>query len=53
MFVEELLDRLAGDPALEASVRANTPDNARLTFDHILSDGCRRWSRSTSSSTSG
>ncbi len=38
VFVEELLRRLADDPALEASVRANTPDNARLTFDHVVTD---------------
>ena len=38
VFVEELLRRLTDDPALEASVRANTPDNARLTFDHVMSD---------------
>jgi type I restriction enzyme R subunit len=38
VFVEELLDRLGTDAALEASVRANTPENARLTFDHVVSD---------------
>lgn len=38
VFVEELLGRLAGDPSLEASLRANTPANARLTFDHRASD---------------
>jgi type I restriction enzyme R subunit len=26
---------LVGDPALEASVKVNTPENARLTFDHV------------------
>jgi hypothetical protein len=29
---------LAGDTALEQSVRANTPENARLTFDHVVND---------------
>lgn len=38
VFVEELLGRLAEDPALEASLRANTPANARLTFDHRAGD---------------
>jgi type I restriction enzyme R subunit len=38
VFVEELLNRLDADPALEASVRANTPENARLTFDHVVTD---------------
>jgi type I restriction enzyme R subunit len=38
VFVDELLERLSTDAALEASVRANTPENARLTFDHVVSD---------------
>lgn len=38
MFIEQLEARLAGDPALEASIRVNTPDNARLTFDHVVND---------------
>ena len=38
VFVEELLNRLAADPALEASMRVNTAENARLTFDHVVGD---------------
>jgi Type I site-specific restriction-modification system, R (restriction) subunit and related helicases len=38
VFLEQLEARLAEDPALEASVRVNTPENARLTFDHVVSD---------------
>ncbi|MGH2398140.1 MAG: hypothetical protein ACRDFW_14440 [bacterium] len=30
--------RLTVDQALMLSVRANTPENARLTFDHVVSD---------------
>jgi len=29
---------LVGDPALTASVRVNTPENARLTFDYVVGD---------------
>jgi type I restriction enzyme R subunit len=38
VFVRELEERLAGDPALAASVRTNLPENARLTFDYVVSD---------------
>ncbi len=38
VFIRQLEDRLAGDPALVASVRVNPPENARLTFDHVVSD---------------
>jgi type I restriction enzyme R subunit len=38
VFIRQLEDKLAGDPALVASVRANTPENARLTFDHVVTD---------------
>jgi len=38
VFIEQLEARLAEDAALEASVRVNTPDNARLTFDHVAND---------------
>jgi type I restriction enzyme, R subunit len=38
VFVQDLEDRLEANPALEASVRANTRDNARLTFDHVVND---------------
>ncbi len=37
-FIRELEEKLAGDPALTASVLANTPENARLTFDHVVND---------------
>jgi type I restriction enzyme R subunit len=36
--VQDLEDRLEANAALEASVRANTRDNARLTFDHVVND---------------
>ncbi|MGH2778928.1 MAG: nucleotidyltransferase domain-containing protein, partial [Actinomycetota bacterium] len=38
VFVEELESRLVDHAGLEASVRANTPENARLTFDHVIED---------------
>lgn len=38
VFVEELESRLVDHTGLEASVRANTPENARLTFDHVIED---------------
>ncbi len=33
-----LEQQLTTDPALVASVQANTPENARLTFDHVATD---------------
>jgi len=38
VFIEQLEQKLAADLALAASVRVNTPENARLTFDHIVGD---------------
>lgn len=38
LCIQELEHRLAGNSALEASVRANTPENARLTFDIVVND---------------
>jgi len=38
VFIEELENRLGQHPGLEASVRANTAENARLTFDHVVAD---------------
>jgi type I restriction enzyme R subunit len=38
VFIRTLEERLAGDPALEASVKVNTPENARLTFDQVAGD---------------
>ena len=33
-----LEERLAGNEALSASLKANTKENARLTFDHVVKD---------------
>ena len=38
LSIERLLERLSDEPALEASIRVNTPENARLTFDHVVND---------------
>lgn len=38
VFICQLEDRLAEDPSLVASIRVNPPENARLTFDHVVSD---------------
>ncbi len=38
VFIQQLEERLAADPSLEASVRSNVPENARLTFDHVVTD---------------
>lgn len=38
MFVRVLEERLAGDARLAASVRANPPGTARLTFDIAVTD---------------
>src|SRR3989338_5735359 len=38
VFIEQLEEKLAGDVALEASVRVSPPENARLTFDHVVND---------------
>ncbi len=38
VFIELLERKLAGDPALTASVQANPPENARLAFDHVVND---------------
>jgi type I restriction enzyme R subunit len=38
VFIEQLENKLAGDEALTASIRVNTPENARLTFDHVVAD---------------
>ena len=34
----EIEQRLAYNTALGASVRVNPPENARLTFDHVVND---------------
>jgi len=38
VFIRDLEERLAKDPALRASVKVNPPENARLTFDHVVTD---------------
>jgi len=38
IFIQHLEEQLAEDPALVASVQANTPENARLTFDYVVTD---------------
>ena len=36
--IRQLQTKLTDDPGLEASVRVNTQENARLTFNHIFND---------------
>lgn len=38
VFIEQLESKLAANDALEKAVLANTPENARLTFDHVVND---------------
>lgn len=38
VFIEQLMGRLDENPAVAASIQVNTPDNARLTFDHVVND---------------
>lgn len=38
VFIEQLEAKLAGNEALEKAVAVNTPDNARLTFNHVVND---------------
>jgi type I restriction enzyme R subunit len=38
LFIQQLEEKLSGDAALEASVKVNVPENARLTFDHVAND---------------
>ena len=38
VFIRQLEERLANDAALVASIRGNPPENARLTFDHVVAD---------------
>ena len=38
VFIKHLEAKLAGDTALEVSVKVNPPENARLTFDHVAND---------------
>jgi type I restriction enzyme R subunit len=36
--IQRLEAQLSQDPAVNASIRANTRENARLTFEHVLND---------------
>ena len=38
VVLAQLEDRLAADPRVAASLRVNTPENARLTFMNVLND---------------
>ncbi len=38
VFIKQLEERIATNPALESSVRVNTKENARLTFDHVANE---------------
>ncbi len=38
VFITQLEEKLAMDAALEASVRVNQPENARLTFNTVMND---------------
>ncbi len=38
VVIAHLVQKLTGDPALATSVQVNTPENARLTFDHVVTD---------------
>jgi type I restriction enzyme R subunit len=38
VFIASLEQRLADDEAVAASVKVNPPENARLTFDHVVGD---------------
>ena len=37
-YVEQMVSRLAGNPAMQDSVRVNLTDAARLTFNHLAGD---------------
>jgi type I restriction enzyme R subunit len=38
VFITALEEKLSGDAALDTSVKVNTEENARLTFDHVAGD---------------
>jgi type I restriction enzyme, R subunit len=38
IFIRQLEQRIANDPALEASIKVNPPEDARLTFNQIVND---------------
>ncbi len=38
VFIRQLEQRISNDPALEASIRVNPPEDARLTFNQVVND---------------
>ncbi len=38
VFIQRLENQLGASEALQAAIRANVPENARLTFDRVVSD---------------
>jgi type I restriction enzyme, R subunit len=38
VFIQHLQRQLSADEALVTAVRTNVPENARLTFDHVVGD---------------
>jgi type I restriction enzyme, R subunit len=38
VFIRQLEQRIANDPALEASIKVNPPEDARLTFNQVVND---------------
>ncbi len=38
IFIEQLEAKLTDNEALEKAVKVNTPENARLTFNHVVND---------------
>ena len=38
VFIRQLEQRIANDPALAASIKVNPPEDARLTFNHVVND---------------
>lgn len=38
VFIQQLEEKLAKEEALQAAVRSNTRENARLTFNHVVGD---------------
>jgi type I restriction enzyme, R subunit len=38
VFIRQLEERIAHDPALAASIKVNPPEDARLTFNQVVND---------------
>jgi len=38
VFIRQLEQRIANDPALEASIKVNPPEDARLTFNQVVNE---------------